>query len=128
MNYLLDTCTFLWLTLNDPNLSHRARQEIVDPGNTIYLSVASAWEMCVKYDLGKLPLPLPPEQFVPTRRMTYRLSTLGLEETDVFHLRLLPTHHKDPFDRMLICQALAQNLTILTPDPLIQQYPVRVLW
>jgi PIN domain nuclease of toxin-antitoxin system len=128
MSYLLDTCSFLWLTLNDSQLSAPARQAIIDPANLIFLSAASVWEICVKYDLGKLPLPSPPEQFFPYQRTAHQILPLGIEETDVIVLRQLPTHHKDPFDRMLVCQTLAQGLTILTPDPHIRQYAIPTLW
>ena len=128
MNYLLDTCTFLWLTLNHPQLSNAARQAIVNPANTAFFSVVSTWEICIKHSSGKLPLPLQPEQFVPMQRSMHRIISIGFDEPDVYWLRHLPALHKDPFDRMLVCQALALNLTILTPDPKIQQYPVPVLW
>lgn len=75
-----------------------------------------------------MPLPQPPQQFIPAQRRAHRIETLPLDEDAVLQLPRLPAHHKDPFDRMLICQAIAHGMTILTPDPLITRYPVRTAW
>ena len=128
MNFLLDTCTFLWLTKGHDSLSPHAIKAFVEPGNRVYLSVVSAWEINVKCRLGKLPLPLSPDKFVPQERERHLISPLDLSESDVRHLGKLPVFHKDPFDRMLVCQAIEHSLTILTPDPLITQYPILCLW
>lgn len=82
----------------------------------------------MKYSLGKLHLPLSPDKFVPKERKRHLIASLELTEQDTLHLCKLPTPHKDPFDRMLICQAIEHSLTILTSDPLITQYPIRSLW
>jgi PIN domain nuclease of toxin-antitoxin system len=128
MNILLDTCTFLWLISDSPELSANARSLFADPGNEVFLSVASAWEIIVKHNLGKLPLPEPPHDFIKNNRIRHRIETLPLEEAAVLQLSRLPEYHKDPFDRILICQAVAGGLTILTPDTHITQYPVRTEW
>ena len=128
MRILLDTCTFLWLITDSDDLSVSARNLFVDPGNEIYLSAVSAWEMSVKYALGRLPLPEPPERFVPTQRERHGITAAALEEQAVLYLHKLPSLHRDPFDRMLICQAVQDEFTLLTPDPLITQYPVRTAW
>ena len=123
MRILLDTCTFLWITLDAPQLSARARQLFSDPENEVYLSAASAWEMSVKFTLGRLPLPEPPERFVPEQRQLHGVSSLALEESAAVHEANLPPLHRDPFDRMLICQAIVHDLVILTPDSEIRRYP-----
>jgi PIN domain nuclease of toxin-antitoxin system len=128
MTLLLDACSFLWMALGSPELSSTAREHIEDPGNDLFLSVVSAWEITVKYGLGKLRLPRPSEVLIPELRRDYGVGSLELDEEAVLHLRRLPALHKDPFDRMLITQALVHGITILTPDPLIRQYPVRTLW
>jgi PIN domain nuclease of toxin-antitoxin system len=125
---LLDTCTFLWVTKGRDLLSPAAIDAFTDPKNEVYLSSVSVWEINVKYCLGKLSLPLPPDKFIPKERERHLISRLDLSEQDTFHLLKLPDPHKDPFDRMLVCQAIEHSLTILTPDPLVTQYPIRSLW
>ncbi|MGH8606778.1 MAG: type II toxin-antitoxin system VapC family toxin [Gammaproteobacteria bacterium] len=85
-------------------------------------------EITVKHRLGKLPLAEPPKQFVPRFRKAHGIAALPLDEDAVVQDATLPGLHRDPFDRMLICQAIAHGLILLTPDPVISQYPVRVLW
>ena len=128
MNILLDTCTFLWLVADSPELSENARHLFANPDNDIFLSVASAWEIIVKHNLGKLPLPEPPHDFIKNNRIRHRIETMPLDEAAVLQLSRLPEYHKDPFDRILICQAIAGSLTILTPDSHITRYPVRTEW
>lgn len=128
MKLLLDTCTFLWLIGDSPELSVPARHLFSDPNNEIFLSAASSWEIIVKNKLGKLPLPQPPQEFIPLWRSRHGIEPLPLDEAAVLQLARLPDYHRDPFDRILICQAIANSLVILTPDPLISQYPVRVEW
>ncbi|NOY69841.1 MAG: type II toxin-antitoxin system VapC family toxin [Deltaproteobacteria bacterium] len=125
---LLDTCTFLWLIKGDDALPSKVITAFVDPNNEVYLSAVSAWEINVKYKLGRLPLPLQPDRFIPKERKRHFIFSLNLSEQDTLHLCKLPTPHKDPFDRMLVCQAIEHSMTILTPDPLITQYPIRCLW
>lgn len=128
MNLLLDTCTFLWLVTGSDQLSPTARNLFSDPDNDVYLSAASAWEISIKWSLGKLPLPETPEKFVTEQRENHFISPLPISENATFLLPKLPNHHKDPFDRILVCQAIEHNLTILTTDPLIQKYPVKTIW
>lgn len=90
--------------------------------------MASAWEIIVKNKLGKLPLPEPAHDFVHHWRVRHHIETLPLDEPSVLQLSRLPEYHKDPFDRILICQAIANSLTILTPDEHITRYPVRTEW
>jgi len=128
MNILLDTCSFLWLASDSPELSLTARRLFEDPANDVYLSVASAWEIIVKHNIGKLPLPEPPHDFIKNNRIRHRIETLSLDEASVLQLSRLPEYHKDPFDRIIICQAIAGGMTILTPDTHISSYPVRTEW
>ena len=128
MNTLLDTCTFLWLVRGDSALGPKARAIISDPANGVFLSAASAWEIGVKFSLGKLSLPVEPTVFVPRERNRHRLSSLAVDEYSSLMASSLPAHHKDPFDRLLVGQALTGGLTILTPDPMISAYAVPVLW
>lgn len=128
MRLLLDTCTFLWIVGGAPELSSRARELFVDPDNEVYLSVVSAWEIALKHAAGRLPLPELPERFVPAERRRHGIDTLGLDEETALHLGRLPPLHRDPFDRMLVCQAIVHGLVILGPDTLITQYPIRAAW
>jgi len=128
MNILLDTCSFLWLVSDSDALSRNARSLFIDPANDVYFSVASAWEIIVKHKLGKLPLPELPHDFIKNNRIRHRIESLPLDEAAVLQLSRLPEYHRDPFDRILICQAIAGGLTILTPDAQISRYPVKVEW
>ncbi|MEZ5451345.1 MAG: type II toxin-antitoxin system VapC family toxin [Thiothrix sp.] len=128
MRLLLDTCTFLWLISDDDSLSQSARELFQNPQNEVFLSVVSVWEITVKYQLGKLPLPQHPRHYIPQQRTMHHIESLSLHEEAIQHLANLPENHRDPFDRMLICQAVEEGLVLLTPDPLIQQYPVKVIW
>jgi PIN domain nuclease of toxin-antitoxin system len=124
---LLDTCTFLWAG-EGREVSRLARAAVRDPGNEVFLSAVSTWEISIKHDLGRMPLPDVPERYLPRLRERLGFAPLALDEASTLHLRRLPNVHKDPFDRMLICQALVHGMTIVTPDPLISQYPVMTLW
>ena len=128
MRILLDTCTFLWIVTDAPELSDLSREVFVNPGNEVYLSAVSTWEIAIKHAIGRLPLPEVPEKFIPAQRKEHGVASLALEEEATLHLTRLPEMHKDPFDRMLICKAIVQGLVILTPDELLMQYPIRCLW
>ena len=128
MKLLLDTCTFLWIVSGAPELSDRARALFADPENDAYLSTVSDWEMALKHAIGRLPMPEPPARFVPAQRTAHAIESLPLDEEAALHLDRLPALHQDPFDRMLVCQAIVHGLAIVTPDRLIAQYPVRIVW
>ena len=130
MRLILDTCTFIWVASAEHRLSQVARDLITDPENDVLVSAATAWEIGIKHALGRLPLPLgqSPAAFIPEARARHRLDPLPIDEADTFELARLPPLHQDPFDRMLICQAIARQAVIVTPDPLIRQYPVGVRW
>ena len=92
------------------------------------MSSVSVWEIIVKHQMGKLPLPSAADDFIKQQCEKHFIEYLALDEKAVFHLSRLPNHHRDPFDKMLICQAIAHDLTILTSDKMIIQYPVSTVW
>jgi len=125
---LLDTSTFLWLINDAAELSEHAKEVIVDPDNEVFLSAVSTWEIAIKSALGKLPLPRSADRLVPEERERHVIESLALDEESTLQLVRLPVLHRDPFDRMLVCQAIAHGLVIVTADRLIAQYPVRSTW
>ena len=125
---LLDTNAFLWWVTDDYRLSEQAREVISDSGNTIFFSVASAWEIVIKAKLGKLPLPEPPETYIPSRVNYYGFQILAIEMKYVLHISKLENHHNDPFDRLLIAQSQIDRLPIITVDKKISLYDVAVIW
>jgi PIN domain nuclease of toxin-antitoxin system len=127
MKILLDTHIFLWFISGDAQLSTDVRDAIRDPDNEVYLSAVSVWEAIVKYQLGKLHLPEHPETYLPKQRDLHQIVSLALDESSVTQLAKLPPLHRDPFDRMLICQALENGLTIATVDGAIRAYSVSVM-
>ena len=128
MRVLLDTCTFLWAASTFEKLSEAARQIFAEPDNEVYLSAVSSWEIAVKYSAGKLKLSEPPSRFMTSRRESYGIEALPLDEESALYIPRLPKLHADPFDRMLICQSIVHGMAILTPDEAIAQYAVRTLW
>lgn len=127
MNYLLDTCSFLWLLNGSSKLTSVQRQVIADPGNLIFLSAVSAAEIAIKSSLGKLQLPESPEVYIAKNRIRHRIAELPLSESASLLLATLPWHHRDPFDRLLVAQASAHSLTLISPDPLLRLYPIQLL-
>jgi PIN domain nuclease of toxin-antitoxin system len=125
---LLDTCAFLWLASDAKELSDQAKILFQNTDNAVYLSSVSVWEIVVKNKSGKLPLPDAPEQFINEQCEKHFIENISLDNKSIFHLTGLPTYHGDPFDRMLICQAIEHDFTLLTSDELITQYPVKTAW
>ena len=123
MRLLLDTHIFLWFLNGDPQLSNQFRDRIQDPNNEVFLSVVSVWEATIKYQLGKLPLPESPEIYLPRQRVIHLIESLPIDEETIAQLIGLPPIHRDPFDRLLICQAIQHNLVIVSVDSAICQYP-----
>jgi len=128
MRLLLDTHTFLWAVTDDPALSKPARERILEADNEVWLSAASAWEIAIKFSLGKLPLPDEPDRYLPRVREASGIELLPLGEAEVCQIHRLPPIHRDPFDRLLVAQANCHGLVIVTDDPLIQRYPVQTTW
>jgi PIN domain nuclease of toxin-antitoxin system len=125
---LLDTCTFLWAVGMPHKLSGPAKDVLIASENEVYLSVVSAWEIGVKQALGSLQLTESVDTYIPKYRERQGYAVLPLDESAVLHLTKLPAVHRDPFDRMLVCQAVEHGLTIVTPDEQIRRYPVKVIW
>lgn len=126
--YLLDTCVALWHFAGDAKLSRELRELLTDPTHVLYLSDVSILEIVIKHSLGKLPLPQPPSKILRPLAHRHLMEILPLSTAEIFRLEALPELHRDPFDRLLICQALEQNVPLITPDPLIRQYGVTTLW
>lgn len=128
MKILLDTAPFLWLAIGSERLSGVAAKLILDPDNRVFLSSVSTWEMAVKVRLGKLHLPDRLDRLVPEIRDAYDIDTLALDEEATLQLDRLPDLHRDPFDRMILCQSIVHGLTVVTPDAAVRDYPVRTAW
>lgn len=128
MKYLLDTHVFLWWVLDEPQISPTCRRIISDGANTIYFSAASAWEIAIKAQIGKLHLPNAPEIYVPDRLARNGMTALPITMDHALYTSTLPLHHRDPFDRVLVAQSRLEELPILTADSLIVQYEVRTVW
>lgn len=124
MNLLLDTHVFLWAVDNNPNLSPAAREAIVDGHNIVYVSAATAWEISIKRTIGKLKIP--ESEYLEELRL-HRFMPLSITTEHALAVENLPPYHKDPFDRMLIAQALEEKLALVTRDPRIKAYDVRII-
>ena len=127
MRILLDTHVFLWYIVSDAKLPATFREAIQDPGNEVFLSVASIWEAIIKFQLRKLPLPAPPAEYLPQQRIAHGIAPLPINEGAMSYLAGLPSHHRDPFDRLLVAQALQYDLSIATVDPVVAVYAVKML-
>ena len=125
MKLLLDTHIFLWYITNDQRLSTKLASAISDEKNEVYLSVVSIWEALVKYQLGRLNLPSPADQYLQERQEQHRIVSLALETAAVAQVLKLPPLHRDPFDRMLVCQAIHHDLILTTIDDQLAKYPVQ---
>jgi PIN domain nuclease of toxin-antitoxin system len=123
---LVDTCVLLWLITGERKLSPRVSASLM--GGEVWLSSVSVWEIAVKFSKGSLRLPLPPDRLIPAARDRYGISPLAIDEESALHIIKLPPLHSDPFDRMLVSQAIIHGMTIVTPDPLVTQYPARTMW
>lgn len=119
--YLLDTHVFLWMHAAPDRLG-AAAGIIEDESNELLLSAASSWEIAVKWALGKLPLPEPPDTYVPSKMALGSTGGLPLTHAHALGVSRLPTHHSDPFDRMLLSQAVAEKLTLITADVAMRRY------
>lgn len=128
MKLILDTHTFLWFVTNDPLLSATAKALIADPTNEIVISPASYWEIAIKVSIGKYPLAVPFEQFFTEGVEGNDFSILPIEIRHAAVLASLPMHHKDPFDRMIISQAMAEQMDVVSIDVAFDPYGVTRLW
>jgi len=128
VKYLLDTVAWLWSVVTPERLNDEARGILENGREEIYLSAATVWELSIKMRLGKLNFPGPPSHIVPAY-----MAKQGLRPVPVTHLHAakiydLPPHHSDPFDRMIIAQAIVEEMTILTSDRAFEKYPIEVVW
>jgi len=128
MILLLDTCVFIWLTQEPEKLGAAARTAINDSANSLFFSHASAWEMHLKHHAGKLILPDPPKQWIPQQLAEWKISVLAIHLAAIQRTSDLPDIHRDPFDRLLVAQALEEGLTIVSPDSFFRGYGVPVVW
>ena len=126
MKLLLDACTFLWVLGGTADVPGRVAEAFRTPDNEVYLSAASVWEIVIKHASGRLVLPRPPDQLIPAERDARAILPLPIDEESALHVSRLPDLHRDPFDRMLICQAIHSGLSILTTDDAIKTYPVPI--
>ena len=127
MKILLDTQSWLWMLTAPERFSKKARALVTEPEHELFLSSASAWEIAVKYAIGKLTLPSDPSEFVPNRLAQTGVTALPIKITHALQVALLPSYHGDPFDRLLVAQAQVEDLPILTADPQLEAYNVKVL-
>ncbi|MDC0677675.1 type II toxin-antitoxin system VapC family toxin [Sorangium atrum] len=128
MKLLLDTHVWLWAVLTPERIAATARQAIEDPHNTLLISAASAWEIAVKHAIGKLPLPEKPELLVPRVIAALEAIELPVTSRHAISSAALPYHHRDPFDRLLVAQALCEGAALVTVDELLTRYGATVLW
>jgi PIN domain nuclease of toxin-antitoxin system len=128
MKALLDTHVFLWWIMDDPQLSDRSRELITNRNNIFFLSAASGWEIMIKARLGRLQLPKNPQRFISEQLSLNNIESLPVQMSHALHTITLPDHHRDPFDRILIAQAQLEKLAILSADPQIIKYEVKVIW
>lgn len=128
MNVILDTCTFLWIINNPKKLSNNAKNIFQDTRNKCFLSIISFWEIMILHSLKRINFKSNPEEMLIKKCKKENINILPLSITSIFKLDKLPQIHKDPFDRIIICQALTNNLSILTPDKEISKYSVDVIW
>ena len=127
MNVLVDTHVWIWSLASPDRLSPESRGLLSSSRNVVYLSAASAWELALKAALGKIELPEPVETYVPTRMARQGITALPITHAHALRVATLPPHHRDPFDRLLIAQALVERLPILTADVAFDRYDVEVI-
>lgn len=128
VNYLLDTCTFLWLAQQPEMISKAAAEALDDPASELYFSDAGLWEITLKHAVGKLPLPAAPRQWVPRKLAWHQLRALPLSPGAIYLSGELPMIHRDPFDRMLAAQSIDTGMTILSPDAPLSELGASRFW
>ena len=128
MRLLLDTQVFLWMVSGDERLPRGIRDTVCGADAAVWLSTASVWELALKQQLGRIELPGPAADFATVERARHRVASLPIDEASAGHLPKLPSLHKDPFDRMLVCQAIEHELTLVSADRILRRYPIKTLW
>jgi PIN domain nuclease of toxin-antitoxin system len=127
VNLLLDTHAFLWFVTGDERLSARARQAMENADAELFLSAASIWEMAIKSCLGRLTLPAPLSEYV-AEKLEHGFRVLPVDWTHAVAVEKMPFHHRDPFDRLLVAQAVAEGMPLVSADPEFRAYKVKVIW
>ena len=128
MTYLLDTGVWLWSVGEPSRISRKARDVIAEVGQAVFLSAVTSWEVAIKAESGKLHLPEPPDLYVPRRMVAQGLRPLPVSHEHALTTFTLPAHHRDPFDRLLIAQAMVEDMTLITADRIFDRYAVELLW
>ena len=128
MKILADTHTFLWFVTDAPQLSAKAKTILEAPDTERFFSLASVWELAIKTGLGKLTLRKRLEEFLPEQLAANRFALLNIAAEHAFRVARLPLHHRDPFDRMLVAQCLAENLPLVSSDAALDAYGIKRLW
>ena len=128
MSFLLDTGVWLWSVSEPERIAQAGREILADSAQQLFLSPVTSWEVAIKAASGKLQLPEPPGSYVPTRMAHQGLRPLPISHRHCLAVYGLPRHHGDPFDRLLVAQALEENLTLLTADREIRKYDVPLIW
>lgn len=126
MRQLLDTHIFIWFVMGDPRISVSMRSQIENNENL--LSIASVWEMAIKHSIGKLNFGLAFNEFIEQQIIRNGIELLPITIDHITVVATLPLHHRDPFDRILIAQALVENIPILSADKIFDAYPIRRVW
>lgn len=128
MRALLDTCTLIWLAQEPGKLSARCVEVIDDPANDLVVSHVSVWELALKAAAGKFRFPIPLRSWLEQQRSHWRFEYLAIGLEHILRTNEIERHHADPFDRLIVSQAMVENLGILTPDQAVASYPVHVIW
>jgi PIN domain nuclease of toxin-antitoxin system len=121
---LVDTHVWLWMLTSPDRLSSAARRAVASPSNDVFVSAASAWEIAIKHQLGRITLPEPPAKYVPAKIVASGCTALPIEVGHTLRAGALPQHHRDPFDRLLVAQAQAMSIPLVTSDRAIAPYAV----
>ena len=128
MRLLLDTHVWLWWMLGSSKIGKKAQRLMFDPESTLYFSTASAWEIAIKYSIGKLPLPAPPASYIAARAAGGDFRVIDVRLEHALAVADLPRHHDDPFDRLLVAQAIHEDMAIVGADRAFDAYGVRRIW
>jgi PIN domain nuclease of toxin-antitoxin system len=128
VKYLLDTMVWLWSVGPSKMIGTEGLEILASVEEELYLSAASSWEIAIKTRLGKFQLPDPPGRYVPKRLAEQGIRSLSITQDHSLRVYNLPSHHSDPFDRMIIAQAIVEEMTVLTSDRAFAKYPIDVIW
>lgn len=128
MKYLLDTHVFLWAIAGDRRISEKAHEVLFQKSHDFFLSAGSVWEIVMKVQVGKLPLPARLAPYLKRQMAANRVQVLPISFAHVVRIEQLPLHHRDPFDRILVAQSIEEEMLLVSADPEFRRYPVKVVW